>query len=61
MVCLPNECPTKQVCMELFATIYDGQEFSLNVGIMGLTVCEGLACKSYGVSVLDDAGSQPLE
>ena len=28
---------------------------------MGLSVHEGLACKSYGVSILDDAGSQPLE
>ena len=43
--------------MEFFTTIYDGQEFSLNVGIMGLSVCEGLACKSNGLSILDDAGS----
>ena len=61
MVCLHNKCPTIQVCMELFTTIYNGQEFSLSVGITGLGVCEGLACKSYGLSVLDDAGSQPLE
>ena len=61
MVCLHNECPTIQVCMELFTTIYDGQEFSLDVGITGLSVHEGLARKSYGVSILDDAGSQPLE
>ena len=40
-----------------FSTIYDGQEFSLDVGIMGLSVHEGLACKSNGLSVLDDAGS----
>ena len=33
----------------------------LMLGIMGLSVCEGLACKSNGLSVLDDAGSQPLE
>ena len=59
MVCLHNECPTIQVDMEFFTTIYDGQEFSLNGGIMGLSVCEGLAHKSYGVSILDDAGSQP--
>ena len=61
MVHLHDECPTVQVCIELFTTIYDGQEFSLNVGIMGLGVCEGLAHKSYGVSILDDAGSEPLE
>ena len=41
----------------IFTTIYDGQEFSLDVGIMGLGVHEGLAHKSYGLSVLDDAGS----
>ena len=28
---------------------------------MGLDVCERLAHKGYGVSILDDAGSQPLE
>ena len=58
---LHNECPPIQVCMELFTAIYNSKELSLNVGIMGLSVCEGLACKSYGVSILDDAGSQPLE
>ena len=58
---LHNECPSLQVRVEFFTTIYDGQEFSLDVGIMGLSVCEGLACKSNGLSILDDAGSQPLE
>ena len=43
--------------MEFFTTIYNGQEFSLNVGIMGLSVHEGFACKSNGLSILDDAGS----
>ena len=57
MVHLHDECPSVQVSVEFFTTIYDGQEFSLNVGIMGLSVCEGLACKSNGLSVLDDAGS----
>ena len=47
--------------MELFTAIYDGQEFSFDVGIAGLGVCEGLAGESYGFSILDDAGSQPLE
>ena len=46
-----------QVCVEFFTTIYNGQEFSLDVGIMGLGVHEGLACKSNGLSILDDAGS----
>ena len=48
MVHLHNECPTVQVCMEFFTTIYNGQEFSLDVGIRGLSVHEGLACKSNG-------------
>ena len=45
----------------IFTTVYDGHEFSLNVGITGLNVHEGLAHKSNGLSILDDAGSQPLE
>ena len=57
MVHLHDECPSVQVCVEFFTTIYDGQEFSLDVGIMGLSVHEGLACKSNGLSILDDAGS----
>ena len=57
MVHLHNECPSVQVCVEFLTTIYDGQEFSLNVGVMGLSVCEGLAHKSNGLSILDDAGS----
>ena len=61
MVCLHDECPSIQIHVEFFTTIYNGQEFSLNVGIMGLSVHEGLAHKSNGLSVLDDAGSQPLE
>ena len=40
MVCLHNECPSIQVCVEFFTTIYDGQEFSLDVGIAGLSVRE---------------------
>ena len=47
--------------MEFFTAIYDGQEFSLNVGIAGLSVHEGFAGKRNGLSVLNDAGSQPLE
>ena len=47
--------------MEFFTTIYDGQEFSLNVGIAGLGVREGFAGKCDGLSILNDAGSQPLE
>ena len=61
VVHLHDECPPIQVHMELFTAIYDGQEFSLDVGITGLGVCEGLAGKSNGLSILDDAGSQPLE
>ena len=57
MVCLHDECPSVQVCLEFFTTIYDGQEFSLDVGITGLSVHEGLPHKSYGLSILDDAGS----
>ena len=57
MVHLHNECPFIQVCVEFFTTIYNGQEFSLDVGIAGLSVHEGLACKSNGLSILDDAGS----
>ena len=45
MVHLHNECPAIQVHMEFFIAIYDGQEFSLNVGIVGLSVCEGFAGK----------------
>ena len=56
MVCLHDECPA-QVCMEFFTTIYGGQEFSLDVGIVGLSVHEGLAPKSNGLSIPDDAGS----
>ena len=33
----------------------------LNVGTVGLSVHEGLACKSNGLSILDDADSWPLE
>ena len=47
--------------MELFTAIYNGQEFFLDVGIVGLSVREGLAHKSYQFSILGDAGSQPLE
>ena len=47
--------------MELFTAIYDDQEFSLDVGIAGLHIHEGLAGESYQFSILDDAGSQPLE
>ena len=61
VVHLHDECPPIQVCMELFTAIYNGQVFSLDVGIAGLGVHEGLAGKSYWFSVLDDAGSQPLE
>ena len=57
MVHLHDECPSVQVCVEFFTIIYDGQEFSLDVGILGLGVHEGLASKSNGLSVLDDAGS----
>ena len=57
MVCLHDECPSVQVCMEFFTSIYDGQEFSLNVGIVGLGVCEGFAGKRDGLSILSDAGS----
>ena len=57
MVHLHNECPSIQVCMEFFTTIYDGQEFSLDVGIVGLGVHEGFAGKCNGLSILDDAGS----
>ena len=57
MVHLHDECPSIHVCVEFFTTIYDGQEFSLDVGIAGLSVHEGLACKSNGLSILDDAGS----
>ena len=61
VVHLHDECPPIQACMELFTAIYDGQKLPLDVGITGLHVCEGLTCKSCGMSVLDDAGSQPLE
>ena len=61
MVCFHDECPSVQICMEFFTTIYNGQEFSLNVGIAGLGVHEGFAGKHDGLSVLNDAGSQPLE
>ena len=57
MVHLHDECPSVQVCMEFLTTIYNGQEFSLNVSIAGLGVHEGLACKSNGLSILDDSGS----
>ena len=57
MVRLHDECPSVQVCMEFFTTIYDGQEFSLNVGIAGLGVHEGFAAKHYGLFILYDAGS----
>ena len=43
--------------MEFFTTIYNGQEFSLDVGVVGLSVCKGFAGKCDGLSVLDDAGS----
>ena len=61
MVCFHNECPSVQVRMEFFTTIYNGQKFSLDVGITCLSVCEGLAGKHNGLSVLSDAGSEPLE
>ena len=61
VVCLHNKCPAIQVCMELFTAINYGEKLSLNVGIVSFSVCEGLAHKSYGVSILDDAGSQPFE
>ena len=57
MVCLHDECPSVQVCMEFFTTIYDGQESSLNVGVAGLGVHEGFAGKCDGLSVLSDADS----
>ena len=57
VVCFHDECPSIQVCIEFFTTIYDGQEFSLNVGVAGLGVHEGFAGKSNGLSILDDAGS----
>ena len=57
MVYLHDERPSIQVCREFFTTIYNGQEFSLDVGIVGLSVHEGFAHKSNGLSVLDDAGS----
>ena len=57
VVCLHDKCPSVQVCMEFLTTIYDGQEFSLNVGIAGLSVHEGFAGKRDGLSVLYDAGS----
>ena len=60
MVCFYDECPTIQVRMEFFASIYDGQKFSLNVSIMGLGVHEGFTGKCNGLSILYDAGSQPL-
>ena len=50
-----------QVCVEHLTAIYDGQEFPLNVGIPSLCVHQGFAGESYGVPVLDNAGSQPLE
>ena len=46
--------------MEFFASIYDGQKFSLNVSVTGLGVCEGFTGKCDGLSVLYDAGSQPF-
>ena len=57
MVCLHDECPSVQVHMEFFTTIYDGQEFSLDVGIAGLGVHEGFDGKCDGLSILDGAGS----
>ena len=57
MVCLHNECPSIQVHVEFFTTIYDGQEFSLNVGIMGLVSMRDLLVKAMGCPSLDDAGS----
>ena len=57
MVRLHNECPSVQVHMEFLTTIYDGQEFSLDVGIAGLSVHEGFAGKCNGLSILYDAGS----
>ena len=61
MVCFHDECPSIQIRMEFLTTIYDGQEFSLNVGVACLSVCEGFAGKCDGLSVLNDAGSEPLE
>ena len=60
VVSFNNKCPTIQVCMELLTAIYDGQELPLDVGIASLGVCEGLACKSNWMTILDDAGSQSL-
>ena len=40
-----------------FSQPYMMAKSSLDVGIAGLSVHEGLACKSKGLSVLDDAGS----
>ena len=57
MVHLHDKCPSVQVHMEFFTTIYDGQEFSLNVGIAGLGVHEGFAGKHDGLSILNDADS----
>ena len=53
MVRFHDECPSVQVCMEFFTTIYNGQKFSLNVGIVGLSVREGFAGKRNGLSVLN--------
>ena len=47
--------------MEFSTTIYNGQEFSLDVGTVGLSVHEGFTGKCDGLSILNDAGSQPLE
>ena len=47
--------------MEFLTAIYNGQKFSLNVGIVGLGVHEGFAGKRDGLSILNDAGSWPLE
>ena len=60
-VSMMNVLPYRYIMELSTQRIYDGQELSLDVGITGLSVCEGLVGKSYGLSVLDDAGFQPLE
>ena len=45
--------------MEFLTTIYDGQKFTLDVGITCLSVLEGFAGKCDGLSVLNDADSEP--
>ena len=57
VVSFNNKTPTLHVGMELLTAIYNGQELPLDVGIVSLSVCEGLAHKRNWVTILDDAGS----